>query len=141
GHVKHRDSVRYMSGQRLVQLVVSLATGDSGLASEVVSNIQLLTTLRFSRATEESADLEGLTALEGHYGHVNGYKQTFDALEAWIAENGGHEIEPPEFLRDHPDSATRIAKLDAFAAAHGWKESGPLTSLRQANFPPQPMFS
>jgi len=138
GHVKNRDPISYMSGERLVQLVVSLATGDSGLASEVVSNIQLLTSLEFSRQAEERADLAGLTALEGHYGHVNGYRQTFDALEAWVADQGGSE--PPEFLRDHPDTKTRIAKLAAYAAAHHWSEKGPLTPLSQTNYPPVSMY-
>jgi Zn-dependent protease with chaperone function len=135
GHIKHRDPVRFMSGEQLVKLVISLATGDSGLAADVVSNMQRLTSLQFSREAEERADIAGLTALEGRYGHINGYRQTFDALESWIAEHGGHDAEPPEFLRDHPDTKIRIAKLEAYAASHGWSEKGPLTLLRQANYP------
>ena len=136
GHAKHRDPIRFMSGEQLVKLVVGLATGDSDLAHDVVSNIQLLTSLTFSREAEERADLAGLTALEGHYGHVNGYRQTFDALESYIREQGGHGTEPPEFLRDHPDTAVRLAKLEAYAKSHHWSEEGQTTPLRQANYPP-----
>jgi len=136
GHAKHRDPIRFMSGEQLVKLIVGLATGDSGLAADVVSNIQLLTSLQFSREAEERADIAGLTALEGHYGHVNGYRQTFDALESYLREHGGHDAEPPEFLRDHPDTAIRLAKLEAYAKAHHWSETGPTTPLRQANYPP-----
>lgn len=136
GHAKHRDPIRFMSGEQLVKLVVGLATGDSDLAHDVVSNIQLLTSLKFSREAEERADIAGLTALEGHYGHVKGYRQTFDALESYLREQGGHAAEPPEFLRDHPDTQVRLAKLEAYAASHHWSEEGQTTPLRQANFPP-----
>ncbi len=136
GHAKHRDPIRFMSGEQLVKLIVGLATGDSGLAADVVSNIQLLTSLQFSREAEERADIAGLTALEGHYGHVDGYRQTFDALESYLRERGGHEAEPPEFLRDHPDTAVRLAKLAAYAKSHHWSETGKTTPLRQANYPP-----
>lgn len=136
GHAKHRDPIRFMSGEQLVKLIVGLATGDSGLAADVVSNIQLLTSLQFSREAEERADIAGLTALEGHYGHVKGYRQTFDALESYLREQGGHAAEPPEFLRDHPDTAVRLAKLEAYAKSHHWSEDGTTTALRQTNYPP-----
>lgn len=133
-HVIHRDALRSISGEQLVTLIVSLATGDSALAAQIVSNIELLTSLQFSREVEERSDLEGLAALNGHYGHVNGYTQTFDAIEDWIHDNGGDGAQPPEFLRDHPDTATRKLKLAAYAEKNHWKTDGPLTPLRQANF-------
>jgi Zn-dependent protease with chaperone function len=139
-HVKSRDALRSISAEQLATLVVGLATGDSGLAAQIVSNIELLTSLQFSREVEERADRDGLTSLNGHYGHVNGYLQTFDALEDWVRDHGGEDTQPPEFLRDHPDTATRKLKLAALAERNHWKMDGPLTSLRQANFLPKQKF-
>ena len=135
-HVKHRDAIRGVTGDQLVTLIVGLATGDSALAAQIVSNIQLLEGLKFTRDAEERSDKEGLASLEGHYGHVNGYLQTFDALEDWIRDHGGTDIQPPEFLRDHPDTALRKLKLADIAEQSHWPTKGPLTTLRQANFVP-----
>ena len=136
GHVKHRDVMRGMGGRMLLMMIVGLATGDTGLAAEVVQHISLLTELHHSRSAEEWADREGVTALYGNYGHVNGYRQTFDALLDWINDMGAGAVQPPEFLRTHPDISTRVRKLEAFAAQNGWPEEGEMTDLRQANFPP-----
>lgn len=137
GHVKNRDVVRGLSGSSLVTFIVGLATGDSGLAAELVANIQLLTELQYSRHAEERSDREGVTALFGHYTHINGYQQTFDALEDWLHDIGGQDRQPPEFLRSHPDTRVRVAKIEAFAGEKGWPTQGELTPLRQANFPPE----
>lgn len=139
-HVKQRDAIRGIGAEQLVTLIGGLATGDSNLAGQIVSNIQLLTSLEFSREVEERADREGLAALYGHYRHVNGYTQTFDALEDWIHDNGGDGAQPPEFLRDHPDTAARKLKLAALAERNKWPTSGALTTLRQANFLPRQKF-
>ena len=139
-HVKHRDAIRGIGADQLATLIIGLATGDSNLAGQIVSNIQLLTSLQFSRDVEERSDRDGLAALFGHYGHVNGYLQTFDALEDWIHDNGGDEAAPPEFLRDHPDTATRKLKLADLAERNHWPTQGPLTPLRQANFLPHQKF-
>lgn len=140
-HIKYRDAIRSVSAEQLVTLLVSLATGDSGLGAEIVSNIQLLESLKFGRDIEERADRDGLGALYGHYGHVNGYIQTFDAIEDYVHDNGGDGAQPPEFLRDHPDTATRKLKLAELADENHWPTKGALTLLRQANFLPHQKFA
>lgn len=115
-HAASRDPLSAASRGILIQIMISSATGNSGIdpsmTSELGSDLMLSA---YSREQEETADRLAVTALQRQYGHVGGANRLFEALRV----NYGDE-EVLEILSSHPDIGDRIAAIEAFASEQGW---------------------
>lgn len=129
-HVVHRDPITSLGRGVVVGLALAALAGVSGdyIAGNFLSNLSLLTILRFSRTQEQRADSTALQALQALYGHVGGATHLFEVL----LEEASSSIRPPQFLSTHPFSATRIQALEQQAQQHGWPLQGTLTPLTHA---------
>lgn len=116
-HIKHRDPVVALGRSTAIVLGLTAMGGvsDSAMAQQVIGNVSLLTALSFSRAQEGNADEEAITALQSHYGHLNGASSLFTLLAQQQDEQLSASI--PEFLKTHPLTETRIERINASAMA------------------------
>lgn len=123
GHFQNRDHLRGIGLGFAASLISFLLTGDRTASRSLIDGVGALTSGVFSRHQESDADLWGLKALYGHYGHVGGAIEFFEILEA--EEKSRLNI---EVLSTHPLTPNRIAKLREVIAQNGWKEN-PLKAL------------
>jgi Zn-dependent protease with chaperone function len=108
GHIKHRDPIVALGGGVAVALLLSATIGGSDggvLAGWAVG----MTQMSFSRAQEERADREALSALRTHYGHTGGADEFF----ATIMDEHPATSKIPVFLNTHPMPSTRLDAIRA----------------------------
>lgn len=117
GHFKNRDHLRGIGMGFAGMLVSFVLTGDGAAASSLINGIHKMTNGAFSRHQESDADLWGLKALQGHYGHVGGAYDFFALLEK--EEKRLIDI---ELFSTHPLNPARIQNLKAEIAARSWTE-------------------
>ena len=115
-HAANRDPLSGASRGILLQILISSASGSSGVdptrAGEFGSEIMLSA---YSREQEETADRMAVMALQQRFGHVGGATSLFEALQL----NYGPEI--PEIISSHPDIDERIGAITEFASEQGWR--------------------
>jgi predicted Zn-dependent protease len=116
-HAANRDPLSGASRGILLQILISSASGSSGIdttgAGELGSEIMLSA---YSREQEETADRTAVVALQQRFGHVGGATRLFEALQARYSDD-----EVPEILSSHPDIDDRIGAITAFASQQGWR--------------------
>lgn len=127
-HVRHRDPIVALGRGVLVATALAAVTGVSGndVASRVLGDAGLMTSLHFSRKQESAADDAALEALARHYGHVAGATLIFEHFLADEKEAGFHI---PELFATHPASQRRIDRIHGHARDRGWAEDGETTTL------------
>lgn len=124
-HVKHRHVAAGMGHGLAVTLVMAVLTpeGAAQAAQGLLGGAAQLGLLGYSREAERQADAEALAASLALYGHGGGLARLFAVLPQADAPAG------TAWLRSHPETAERLALLEAAAAARGGTLSGPSTPL------------
>ncbi len=124
-HVKHRHVAAGMGHGLAVTLVMAVLTpeGAAQAAQGLLGGAAQLGLLGYSREAERQADAEALAASLALYGHGGGLARLFAVLPQADAPTG------TAWLRSHPETAERLALLEAAAAARGGTLSGPATPL------------
>ncbi len=131
-HIKHRDPVVGMSRGLALQLIYSFVTGDYSRGSDWVFYGGDLGLLYFSREQESNADVQALSALHRHYGHIRGHTQIFEILSEAQEEEGVSDADSEsaslDWLSSHPDLTDRIDVLNQQATDNQWRQ-GPSTPV------------
>ena len=124
-HVKHRHVAAAMGHGLAVAVLLSVVSpeGAAQAAQGVLGGAAQLGLMGYSREAERQADAEALAASLALYGHGGGLRQLFEALPRSGAPAG------TAWLRTHPDTAERLALIEAAAAARGAALAGPSTPL------------
>jgi Zn-dependent protease with chaperone function len=133
-HVKHRHVAAGMGHGLAVVLVMAVVTpeGAAQAAQGLLGGAAQLGLLGYSREAERQADAEALAASLALYGHGGGLARLFAVLPQADAPAG------TAWLRSHPDTAERLALLQAAAAERGATLAGPATPLPKALQLPAP---
>lgn len=126
-HVKHRHVAANLGHGLAVALLLSVLTPDGGAqaANGLLGGAAQLALLGYTRDAERQADAEALAASLALYGHAGGLARLFTLLPQADAPAG------TSWLRSHPDTADRLAALQA-AAAQRAAMTGPSTPLPAA---------
>jgi len=130
-HVLHRDPVASLGGGVASTLALLALTGSSGsnVAGSVLGNASTITSVKFSKRMESSADEVALAALNSLYGHVNGAAALFEMFSAARGPQPQSSRLLEQFLSTHPLDADRIQAVTEQAVANGWQTDGRLTPL------------
>ena len=130
-HIKHRHPIIAMGRGVVIGLFLASIAGFSGdhFVGQIVSDAGIITLLTFNRDQERDADVTALTAVAGHYGHIAGSQDLFDAL---LKLEKKHPLNPPEFFRTHPLSEKRIEHITWLAEKNKWNTEGELTAIPPA---------
>ncbi len=134
-HVKHRHVASSLGHGLAVALVLSVVApeGAAQAAQGLLGGAAQLALLGYSRENERLADDEALAASLALYGHAGGVVQLFQVLPQADAPAG------TAWLRSHPDTAERLARVQAAAAARAASAPAALTPLAHAlrQLPPE----
>jgi Zn-dependent protease with chaperone function len=124
-HVKHRHVAAGLGHGLAVALLLSTVWPEGGAqaAQGLLGGTAQLALLGYSRENERLADAEALAASLALYGHGGGVAQLFASLPQADAPAGS------AWLRTHPDTAERLALLEAAAQARRIRMTGPKTTL------------
>lgn len=121
-HILKRHAMKVLVRDLSLGLIVGAILGDvSGIGAFGLQAARTLTTLQYSRDTEEEADRAGLQLINAAHIDSAGMVSFFTTLKA---QAGG--IEPPAYLSTHPDTDARIAVLKRLAATQGTVKPEPL---------------
>ncbi len=113
-HIRYRHPIVALGRGFTVMLALSSLAGvGDGVMQQWLGSVGMVTALSFSRAQEAEADADALLALHRVYGHVGGAEAFFE----YVAERD-RLLEPPALLSTHPGNEDRIARIQAFSAAH-----------------------
>jgi Zn-dependent protease with chaperone function len=127
-HVKHRHVAAGMGHALAVSLLLTVVSPEGGAqaAQALLGGAAQVALLGYSRDAERQADADALAASLALYGHGGGIAALFAALPQAEAAAGS------AWLRSHPETAERLALLEAQAAARGARLAGPCTALPAA---------
>jgi len=122
-HVTLRHTAKGIGGG----LTLALGSSLMGLSTEnqLFGFGSALTSTRFSRNMETSADKTALYAVNAMYGHVNGA----DALFKLFMQQRGDRGHLESFLSTHPLDEQRIERIARLAKESDWLTDGDLTQL------------
>ena len=115
-HIRHRDPIVALGGGLVVGLSLQAVLGggsllgSGGVAGEAAA---ALSQLSYSRNQERAADAAALAAMQAHYGHLTDADAFFARM---LREERSDSV--PEFLRTHPDTASRVQAIRAAANGH-----------------------
>ena len=121
-HLHYRHPIRGMTQQLGMMTFFGLVFGRTDISQLVGTSGQLLQ-LNYSRAFEYEADAWALQAVAQHYGHVQGY----DELFRWVMAARPSEL--PDWISTHPNTASRIQRLEQLIQSEGFATTGTLTPL------------
>lgn len=106
-HIKLRHPAQSISGGLLVQLFLSMLTGQNAVALQsTAQQAGIMTVLGFSRKMETAADQAALEILEQHYGHLAGAEAFFKKILAQHQQASWQAI-----FASHPDMQQRIKQI------------------------------
>lgn len=106
-HIKFRHPAQSISGGILVQLFLSIVTGQNAVALQnTVQQAGIMTALGFSRKMETAADQAALNTLEQYYGHLAGAEDFFEKILAQHQQASWQAI-----FASHPDMRQRIEQI------------------------------
>lgn len=108
-HVRERHPIQALGRSAIFSLVWAVVSGATGqpVLQDILGSAGMMTVLGFNRDMEREADAAALAILRSHYGHAHGAGEFFRNLPD---SPGG---EAPAFLRTHPRSEDRLARLTA----------------------------
>ena len=125
-HVQHRDVARGMMRAMGMAFLFSVVEP----MAPVVSLMQHVSALSFSRSQETAADLAAVDALTHLYGHAGGAVRLFERMRDLVLDD---QDEPPELMASHPNFDNRIASVrERCAALPACAAEGKLTPLPAA---------
>jgi predicted Zn-dependent protease len=105
-HIQNRHSLKSLFRQLGVSILFSALVGDAGAASSaVLSNMDRLKSLSYSRSLESEADADGLQLLAERHIDGNGFIQLFQILQ----HESGAQV--PEWTSSHPNLDRRIRNI------------------------------
>ncbi len=127
-HVLHRDPIVSLGRGVVVGVALAALAGvsSSDVASQVIGEAGLLTTLGFSREQERRADSAGLAALAGVYGHAAGALDLYRTLGAEETRSSSSHL---DFFETHPDTGRRVQAIEDEARTNGWSLEASATPL------------
>lgn len=131
GHVAARDSLKGL-GRSLplmfVLTVVDFGTSGRGGTPGIIKNTVNLTAMNYSRDQEYAADVYGLSAAVGRYGHGG---NSLDFLERMAKREGNTRLanNVSEYFLTHPLTEKRLDFLKELVAENGWLMVGEITPL------------
>jgi predicted Zn-dependent protease len=110
-HVLHRHSTRAVIREAPLRLALATLSGGTGVET-AVAVVGTLGVLRYQRADEAEADRDGMRLLEAAHVDPSGMVAFMRTLQ------GGREGAPRfvSYLSSHPQTADRVAALEALAA-------------------------
>ena len=117
GHVEHRHLIRRSLQDSAAVIGLFLLTGDLGGADFLTGITATMADLAYSRDFEREADeyaLDSLAALGISKEH---YRVILQRLDAWYSNDSEESDSSPSALRylsSHPQTAERIAAIDAY---------------------------
>ena len=127
GHVKLRHPIKALGKGIVISLVFSALLGQSSdAASAALVNTSALTLLGFSREQEEDADLEGLSATQYYFKHVQGADDLFNVL---LNEQDEQGVYVPQIMNSHPDTDHRVTLIEKFSNDQQWLMNGVLKPI------------
>ena len=130
-HLHYRHPIKGLTQQLGMMSFFGLIFGSSDVANLVGSSGQLLQ-LNYSREHEYQADAWALQAVAQHYGHVQGY----DELFRWVMSARPSEL--PDWISTHPNTASRIQRLEQLIEDQGFVGTGSLSPLAPASLTTNP---
>jgi Zn-dependent protease with chaperone function len=110
GHVAHRDGTRAVLQQAGLSFLFGMLLGDFGGGGAVVITARTVLQSSYSREQETAADAYGVALMQKAGGNPR-------ALGAILDKIGGATEPGMKILRDHPETAARIAALNRLAPA------------------------
>jgi Zn-dependent protease with chaperone function len=116
-HVRNRDALTGLYRSAGLGLLLDLVTGGSGLGQQIILLAGQATSLQYTRAQEARADEDALRQLDASQINPTALAHAFERMQAWTAGKevtGPVDIELPEWLSSHPDTARRIERARAF---------------------------
>jgi predicted Zn-dependent protease len=114
-HVLQRHATKALIRDLSLAAIADAVFGDViVIGAFAVQGARTLTTLHYSRESEEEADREGMRLLQTARINPAGMIRFFETLKAQTGE-----AEPPAYLSTHPETDVRIARLKALAAELG----------------------
>jgi len=127
-HIQHRHPIIAMGRGVVIGLLLATVAGLSSdmFVGEVVNSAGMITILNFSREQEKQSDRTAITALQNHYGHVNG---AIDFFKVLLNLEKQQLLSVPQFFSTHPLSEKRIYELSQLAVDNGWLTNRPVTPL------------
>lgn len=124
-HVQLRHPARGIGGGLAVAIGTALLPGS--FENRFYTLTSRLTSMRFSRDMESSADENGLIAVQRMYGHVNGAD---DLFVLFMQNKDRKETKALDtFFSTHPLDTDRIEFISDHARRMGWSVEGGLTEL------------
>jgi len=120
-HIKNRDPVAAMGRGLAIQMLYGFITNDYSSSVDILTASGEVGMSFFSRQQETAADVEAVTALYGHYGHVAGYDDFFARMRDQL-EDEDQPQELPEWLSTHPDLSKRIDYLSQHIKELGYRQ-------------------
>ena len=110
-HVWLRHSTRSLLRRASAGVLLSLVTGNGGALSGILQSADNLAALAYSRGDEETADREGMRLMQAARLDPAGMTGAFRKLMEVLPETPG----VVRYLSTHPETAVRMAKLEAMA--------------------------
>jgi Zn-dependent protease with chaperone function len=110
GHVAHRDEVRTVLGGAGLSLLFGMLLGDFVGGGAVVFAAKSILKKNYSRQAEAEADAYGVNLMRKIGGDPR-------ALGRILTRLGGASHPGPRLLLDHPETAQRVAAIEAMAGA------------------------
>lgn len=108
GHVVERHGLRQVYRSLTIYILIALMAGDTGpILEDILLEGNLLLSLSYSRAHENSADEFGVELSDAAGFDPRGLTLFFERM-------GGKAEEPPQWLSTHPNSADRVKTINGF---------------------------
>ena len=128
-HINHRDPISGVGGGVASMIALSMVTGDSGFAGNLLTQAGTVTATQFTRSMETAADTAALSAVYGLYGHVNGASSLFEIMGNVQSDNKSVPDWLERFAATHPLTNDRVEAVAEMAQRNGWSTAGELTPL------------
>jgi len=128
-HINHRDPISGVGGGVASMIALSMVTGDTGFAGNLLTQAGTVTTTQFTRSMETAADAAALGAVNALYGHVNGASSLFEVMGDVQSDNESIPDWLERFAATHPLSNDRVKAVAEIAQNKGWSTNGELTPL------------
>ena len=116
-HIEQRHMTKILIKDKLLDILISSMTGDSGGAGTALMAAKTLGSLAYRRSEESSADTEGLKMLVNARIDPNGLIDFFETLKKEYANMPDIFI----YISTHPDTGGRIEKLGNMIKGYSFK--------------------
>jgi len=131
-HINHRDPISGVGGGVASMIALSMVTGNTGFAGNLLTQAGTVTVTQFTRSMETAADTAALGAVNGLYGHVNGASSLFEIMGDVRSDNKSVPDWLERFAATHPLSSDRVEAIAKMSQRNGWSTDGELTPLPES---------